>query len=231
MTASTAAQSPKAQSSATLPGACGQMLGASSASASMTSVTAGRTWYSTATASAASRGGKRFGNHHCDRLADKAHAIVSKRQVQQVEDLALRRGLEARHRHVVGVGRIGKMRHTDMAVGEIILSDERGDHAWTAARRRRVDRHDTGMRVRSAHEYGIGLTRQRDVVGVIAAPAHKAQIFEPRQSAPDEGTGVSRSFSQHCTIALLQQSICSAIEPIQACMPLPIGRERPVVVG
>ena len=93
------------------------------------------------------------------------------------------------------------MRHADVAVSEIILSDEHGDYTRAATRGRRVDRHNAGVGVRRAHERGIALIRQREVVGVIAAPAHEPQILEPRHGAPDEGTGASRKVGQHCTIA------------------------------
>src|SRR5262245_39112460 len=78
------------------------------------------------------------------------------------------------------------MRHAYVAIGEIILADEHGDDARTSTRGRRVDRYNSGVGVGRAHEHGIRLIRQRDVVGVIAAPAHEAQILEARHRPADE---------------------------------------------
>ena len=53
----------------------------------------------------------------------------------------------------------------------------------------RVDAHDPGVGVRAAHESGVQHARQRDVVGVAAAPGHGARGAGARQGAPDVAVG------------------------------------------
>src|SRR5262249_24986887 len=40
---------------------------------------------------------------------------------------------------------------------------------------------------------GVGLLRHRNVIGVIAASPHEAQILEPRHAAPDKGAAAEGS--------------------------------------
>jgi hypothetical protein len=64
----------------------------------------------------------------------------------------------------------------DLVGGEIVAG-QHGQHAGLGQRRRRVDSLDRGVRVRRAHEIGVGLSRDIDVVGVAALAGDIANIF------------------------------------------------------
>ena len=180
--ASTAARSPNALSSARLSGACGQIAGALGSSASNTSVTAGRTSYSTCDRFCAIAGRRdAFGHHHGDRLADEAHALDRERQLRLVEDLAVGRRRERRHLDVDRVGRIREVRHADEAVVDIVAAGQHRDHARQLARGGRVDAQDARMGVRCPHEHRVGLAAAatcRRCSGPARAPA-----ADPRSAA------------------------------------------------
>ncbi len=96
-------------------------VGAPSASASRTSVTAGRTSYSTATASAASRAA----------VTPSATTIATASPTKRTQPTASGScssfrifrsavGSKVGNLDVVRIGRIGHVRHTDVAVGDIV---------------------------------------------------------------------------------------------------------------
>ena len=91
------------------------------------------------------------------------------------------------------------MRHADVAVGDVILAGKDGQHARPAARRRGVDRDDVGVGMRGAHEYGMSLSWQTDVVGVVAGATDEPQILETRHGAADEWAALGGSLAR-CVI-------------------------------
>jgi hypothetical protein len=160
------------------------------ASASSASVTAGRTSYSTATFSAASRAAMSVSATTIATASPTWRTCRPRAQLQLVQDFPRRRGREARDADIHRIGRVGKMRHADVTVGDVIGAREHRQHAAVSARAGGIDRDDAGVRMRSAHEYRECLLLNRQVVGVAAGAAHETQILEPRQRTADEWTAL-----------------------------------------
>ena len=137
---------------------------------------------------AIARSGERLRHHHRHHLADIAHTADRKRKLVEVENFAFRRRRKGGNLDVVGIRRVGMMRDTDVAVGDIVRSGKDRQDARLAKRRRGVDRDDVGVSVRRAHERRERLPLDRHVVGIAALPAHEPQILEARQGSADERT-------------------------------------------
>ena len=75
------------------------------------------------------------------------------------------------------------------AVGDEIGPGEHGEHAGGPARRRPIDRHHVGVRVRRAHERGVGLPRRIEVVGKAAVPGQETMILPPLDRRADAEAG------------------------------------------
>ena len=121
--ASTAARSPNALSSARLPGASGQSVGAPSASASITSVTAGSTLVlDRDRLGAVARSCQRLRHHHRHHFADIAHAADRKRKLVELSRI-LHSGVDAKVGNLTSLASagLGWCADTDVAVGHIVL--------------------------------------------------------------------------------------------------------------
>jgi hypothetical protein len=89
------------------------------------------------------------------------------------------------HRRTVAVLERDHARHVADAGGLQIGAGHDGEHAGGRLGLRHVDGREAGMRVGRAHEIGLGLALDLDVVRVAAVPRQKTRIFDPLHRLPD----------------------------------------------
>jgi hypothetical protein len=81
------------------------------------------------------------------------------------------------------------------AIGHEIAPGEHAEHARHLERRRRIDRHDVGVRVGRAHERRVGLIRRIEVVGVASLTRQETIILASpdRRADTERGHGLQNS--------------------------------------
>ena len=118
--------------------------------------------------------GQGLGDHHRHRITDIAHAIGHQR-----------RPLRRVHRLPVGtLARHVRLGHAETVGHDVVAGIDR-ENAGRPTRRLNVDRLHQGMRVRRAHEHGVGLPRQVNVVDVASLAAQQAWVLEPQHGLAD----------------------------------------------
>ena len=118
---------------------------------------------------------QRFGDHHRHRIADMAGLADGERR--------MRRHLH--RRAVLGMDHPAADQIADLVGGQFGAGEHRehARHAGAAG----VDRFDLGVRVRRAHEIGVGLAGPIDVVGVVALAGNEALILLAAHCGADTG--------------------------------------------
>jgi hypothetical protein len=115
----------------------------------------------------------RLGDDECHRLADKA-CPVGRQRVMAGSD---RRGT-AQPRLDVGRRREpGIVRDRAEPGGKVVGAGQHSEHSRCGERRRLVHRDDAGMGIGRAHEAGLRLARQCDVVAEAAPAGQQAKIL------------------------------------------------------
>ena len=116
----------------------------------------------------------RLGNDHGDRVAHEAHDIGSQWQSRRRDDRRT-------------IGPLVKMHegHTGQAVGDHVGAGENGDHAGRTARVAGIDRADSRVGMRRAHEPCVRLTRYRKIVSEATLTAEQTIVFQPAQRLAD----------------------------------------------
>ena len=125
---------------------------------------------------------RRLGHHHRHRLADMAHPIGRQRQLRADED---RPAAGAGQLHVVAGLRHRAVRDRGKPVGEAVLSGKDAEHPSHRRRPPGVDPHDPGMRVGRAHDRGMGLPRQAEIVAEPTRAGQQPLILLAPQRLPD----------------------------------------------
>jgi hypothetical protein len=87
--------------------------------------------------------------------------------------------------HIDATADAGLQMRQGRQVADVLRQDNR-EHAPQLACSARVDRADTGMRVRRPHEHGVGdRSIKRNVVDVAAVPGDQALIFAAEHGVAD----------------------------------------------
>ena len=123
---------------------------------------------------------RRVGDDHGDDGAHEARTIGGHRRMRGHEEHVARAD-----DLFVGVRRHRRMRDGLHAVGGGVAAGQHGDHARRGERGGGVDAHDSRVSVRRAHEAGVGLARQVDVVAVAAAARQQARVFLAKHRLAD----------------------------------------------
>ena len=137
--------------------------------------------------SCVARRAQRLGNHRGERLADRAHLVDRERPLRRVERRPRRVRPEGFLLVVDDIGRHRKLANASQIRRPIVRAGQHREHARHRARCCRVDAADHGMRVRRAHERGVRLARQTDIVGIAARAGHEPRVLKARQRASDIG--------------------------------------------
>ena len=77
------------------------------------------------------------------------------------------------------------MRDRRQPIGGAVLAGKDAEHTRHRQRPPHVDPHDPGMRVRRAHDRGIGLSRQNEIVAEPALSGQQALILLAAQRLAD----------------------------------------------
>ena len=117
---------------------------------------------------------ERVGDHHRDRIADMHGAIDGDRRPRRQIHRAAVALLVRRHR-----------RQRAERVGGIILAGQHGVDAGHLPRRAGVDATDIGMGVRRAHDRGMELIGELEIVEIAAAPTQQARVLAPQHRLSD----------------------------------------------
>jgi hypothetical protein len=105
-------------------------------------------------------------DHHGDRIADVADLALGERGVRRLD-----------HGRAVLVLDQPAARQPAEPVGGDVVAGEHSDHAGGGLGGGGVDLLDLGVRVHRAHEHGVGLVRQDNVVDVVALAEQEPTIF------------------------------------------------------
>ena len=117
---------------------------------------------------------ERVGDHHRHRIADM-HRPADR------DGGAERQGHRAAVALLVGRHR----RHRAEAVGAIVLAGQHGVHAGHLQRGARIDAADVGVGVRRAHDRGVKLAGELEIVVVAPAAGEQARVFAPPHRLTD----------------------------------------------
>ena len=112
---------------------------------------------------------------------DDRHGVACEMHLVEGEE-AVRR---ARHGPTVAALALDARAQQSETVRGGIRAGQDGEHAGRRERVRHVDARDARRRVRRAHHGHMGRVRRLDIVGVAPAPAHEAQILDPRHGRAD----------------------------------------------
>ena len=130
---------------------------------------------------------ERLGHHEGDQVTDEERLVVA-------EDRML--GFD--HRRVVGVlDQPAARQAADLAE---VRAGVDAEHAPRLRRGGGIDAEDLRVRVRRAHERGIGLLRQRDVVGVLTASGEEALVLATLDRLADESLSCVHTFVSRTTV-------------------------------
>ena len=110
--------------------------------------------------------GPGLGDHHGDRIAGVAGRPLHQGRVGRRD-----------HLRAVLVGDHPAAGDAAEVVGGRVLAGQHGEHARRREGLAGVDRADLGVGVRRAHEHGMGLLRQRDVVGIPPLAHEEAAVL------------------------------------------------------
>ena len=114
----------------------------------------------------------RLGHHHGHVVAHVAHLVDREDRVRRLL-----------HRRAVGVVDQPAARQPAHLALDVLAGDD-AHHAGHLRRGRGVDRFESGVRVRRAHEDGVGLAGQGHVVGVLAGAGQEAIVFLASEASP-----------------------------------------------
>ena len=117
---------------------------------------------------------ERVGDDDGDRIADMQDAIDGdRRPMRQIHRAAVAL-LVGRHR-----------RHRAEPVGLVVLAGQHRMHAGHLQRRARVDALDVGVGVRRAHDRGMELIGELEIVEIAPAPHQQARVLAPPHRLTD----------------------------------------------
>ena len=108
-----------------------------------------------------------LGDDERDRLAEMAHLADGERRARRI---VARRAVPVVERRMAG--------HVAEAVGLHVVAGQHQQHAGHAARRRRVDLADVGVRDPRAQHVGLRHVGKRDVVGIAALAGDQGLVLE-----------------------------------------------------
>ena len=126
--------------------------------------------------------GERLGHHHRNRIADVAHAVPGEYRPRR---FAARRAVEVGHRDQAG-------NVAEPVCGDVRAGED-GEHAGRLGRSAGIDADDLRMRVRRAHDRGVGGACDLDIIGIAACAAQQRCIL-------DAGDGLAEGELGHLTI-------------------------------
>ena len=131
-------------------------------------------------------GGEGFGDHHGQRLADMAHLVRSQGRDQGRKYLRAVGICQRLFFVIIGVRRVGAgAGQGGMAVRLIIGTGQDGGDAGRCSGGFCADGFDDCMGVGAAHQYGVQLAVQIDIVGIIAVPGQQPPVFFARRRRAD----------------------------------------------
>ena len=110
-------------------------------------------------------------------------------RVAHVADLAFRQDRMLRLCHGRAILVVHQPAAGQAAIGLEVGGGHHLDHARHRHGRADVDGVDRGVSVGAAHDGGVGLARQDDVVHILAAALDKAEILAPQNAGADAGSG------------------------------------------
>ena len=144
----------------------------------------------------------RLGDHYRDVVADVARLALRERRVRRLL-----------HRLAVGAGdQPAAGQPADLAGGEVLAGVDR-QHAGRLERLVLLDRLDLGVRVRRAHERGVGLPGQGDVVGVLPGAGEEAVVLFALDPSADQGCG-------HGWVSWFYLAAAMALEPAMIALTM-----------
>ncbi len=117
---------------------------------------------------------ERVGNHHAHRIADVAHPVDRDRRPFRHVHRSAVAPLVERHRG----------QRTE-AVGGVVGASQQRLNPGHGQRRARIDAADVGVRVRRAHDRGVELMHEIEIVEIAPAPHQQPGILPPRYRLAD----------------------------------------------
>jgi hypothetical protein len=116
----------------------------------------------------------RFRDDERDRIADVPHTLAHEQRARR----------PGRRRAVTALARAIRRQIAEAVGGDIGARQDR-QHTRRCDRRARVDRRNARMGMRRAHEHGVHLARQVNVVGIAAEPAQEPPILHAAHGLAD----------------------------------------------